>query len=278
MSLENSVGSALHGFGTSRATNGTEVVRLRLFPLSLAACLGVSACADVEDDGGLEATDEQLVAGSVLAVARTGPCSTSGVLGLSEQLVEELACLHHVPFERIDGVPNLTLAPSAAVLPYLQAPAAAALKQAAASRPIHVTSALRTVAQQFVLLESKRRCGYARVGEVGSSGHEDGLAVDVSMGGKDDYVDTALLRTLERRGYDWMGISDHVHFDFSGRGGADLDRLSVRAFQRLWNRNNPNAQIPVDGVFKGPTEAKLRDAPAAGFPIGARCDEAVPTK
>jgi hypothetical protein len=62
-----------------------------------------------------------------------------------------------------------------------------------------------------------------------------------------------------------------VHFDYDGTG-VDLAGLSTRAFQRLWNRNHPEAKLEENGVYDATVEAKLKAAPAAGFPVGARCD------
>jgi hypothetical protein len=63
-----------------------------------------------------------------------------------------------------------------------------------------------------------------------------------------------------------------VHFDYVA-GGVRLTGLSVLAFQRLWNRNHPEDPIAEDGRYGPQTEARLRSAPAEGFPIGAVCDE-----
>jgi hypothetical protein len=45
----------------------------------------------------------------------------------------------------------------------------------------------------------------------------------------------------------------------------------VKAFQRLWNRNNANDKITADGIWGPQTEGRMKKAPAAGFPIGAQC-------
>ena len=62
---------------------------------------------------------------------------------------------------------------------------------------------------------------------------------------------------------------DPVHFDHLS--SPDIRGQDVQAFQRLWNRNNPDDEIAEDGVYGPQTEARLRAAPATGFEIGADC-------
>ena len=62
-----------------------------------------------------------------------------------------------------------------------------------------------------------------------------------------------------------------MHFDFAGGGTVDLSTLSVQAFQRLWNRNNPNDRITEDGSYGPATAQRLRNSPAGGFPQGSSC-------
>jgi hypothetical protein len=52
--------------------------------------------------------------------------------------------------------------------------------------------------------------------------------------------------------------------------------LSVLAFQRLWNRNNPKDRLAEDGAYGPQTEARLARAPSAGFAIGACTAGAAP--
>ena len=66
---------------------------------------------------------------------------------------------------------------------------------------------------------------------------------------------------------------DPVHFDHLG--SPDIRGRDVLAFQRLWNRNNPNDQIAEDGDYGPATESRLgkRRRPAsrrARAPIRAR--------
>jgi len=196
-----------------------------------------------------------------------GGCSTAVVRPLSEQLIAELECLEPGTMARIDGIPGLSL--GSAALPWLQTPAAAGLAEAIPDGPgeLSVNSTLRTLPQQLMLYRWYRSglCGITLAASPGTSPHESGMAIDTS-----EY--DAWRPALERHGWRWHGAGDLPHFDYVG-GGVSLPGLSVRAFQRLWNRNHPEDVIAEDGDYGPQTEARLRMSPAEGFPIGAICDE-----
>jgi hypothetical protein len=160
-----------------------------------------------------------------------------------------------------------------AVFRYLEKPArdklVAALK-ANPSRQMTVNSALRTVAQQFLLYRwyQTGRCGIGLAAKPGNSNHETGLALDISQ-----Y--SAWKSSLQNRGFHWLGSSDPVHFDYAGSGAVSYKGLDVKAFQRLWNRNHPNDKISTDGVWGPQTEARMKKAPAGGFAKSAQCAAAL---
>ena len=79
---------------------------------------------------------------------------------------------------------------------------------------------------------------------------------------------------LTAQGFRWLGSSDAVHFDYQGSGAVDLRPLAVKAFQRLWNRNNPGDRIAEDGAYGPQTGARIDRSPAAGFAIGPSCGSA----
>ena len=192
---------------------------------------------------------------TVGGVASSGACSTSPVRGLSDQIVAEMNCIKPGLMTRIDGY-NLTLTTTAA-LPYLQSPAAVGLKAATTGRSgLHLNSALRTIAQQWLLYHwyQTGACGIALAAKPGLSNHEDGMALDTP-----DY--TSWRTTLEASGFHWFGSSDVVHFDHSG----GVDARGVLAFQRLWNKNNPHDKITEDGLFGPQVEARIKITPRAGF-------------
>jgi hypothetical protein len=209
--------------------------------------------------------ESALVASDSVSRAVTASCSTTVVKGLASQLVDEIQCLRPNTFARIDGIPNTSL--GSAVFPYLQMPAAAALKSVAARRSstVSVTSGLRTLPQQFLLYRwyQTGRCGIGLAARPGTSNHESGLALDIS--------DSSVHRSaLQSGGFRWLGSSDPVHYDYTA-GGVSLKGLSVKAFQRLWNRNNPGDKIAEDGDYGPATEARLAKAPIGGFSVGATC-------
>lgn len=193
-----------------------------------------------------------------------GSCSTAILRGLSEQLIAEIECLRPGTMSPIDGLPGVSLGDAA--LPYLQSRAADALEDAAASGTIYLTSALRSLAQQYLLYRwyLAGRCGIGLAASPGSSNHESGLAVDVS-----NY--SSRRPALQAQGFSWLGGSDPVHFDYYGGGTVSLQGLSVKAFQRLWNRNHPEDRIDEDGVYGTQTANRLAKAPVNGFSIGASC-------
>jgi hypothetical protein len=128
-----------------------------------------------------------------------------------------------------------------------------------------VTSAYRTVAQQFLLRSQFERhlCGIPAAARPGRSNHEDGLAIDIP-----GFAEWRAV--LEEHGWRWLGPSDRVHFTFMGGGTRDdIGNIGVRAFQRLWNKHNAQDRIAEDGDFGAQTATRLAVSPAEGF-AGAR--------
>lgn len=204
------------------------------------------------------------------AVAGTG-CSTAVVRPLSDQLIGEILCLAPGSMARIDDIPGLSL--GAAASPWLQAPAAAALRSAVVDGGggLSLNSTLRTLPQQLMLYRWYQRdaCGITLAAAPGTSPHESGLAIDTS-----DY--SAWRARLESHDWRWHGAGDLPHFDYVGSGAMDIEGLSVLAFQRLWNRNHPEDVIAEDGDYGPQTESRLRLAPAEGFVAGPSCDDPPP--
>ncbi|HRG94959.1 MAG TPA: M15 family metallopeptidase [Polyangiaceae bacterium] len=248
--------------------------------LVAAACLAggaLSACASSDPAVGEHAHEDEPTTGSVTSAlvdadpvskAVTDSCTTASVRGLGVQLVGQIQCLRPNTMARIDAVPNTTL--GGAVFPYLQSPAADALRKVAASRgvPLVINSALRTLPQQYLLYRWYRtgRCGIGLAASPGTSNHESGVAVDVN--------DNAAWRTpFQNNGWRWLGSSDPVHYDYTA-GGVNIRGLSVKAFQVLWNRNNPTDRIDEDGVYGPATETRLARSPIGGFAMGPSCPDA----
>lgn len=191
-------------------------------------------------------------------------CSTSAVRGLSLQIIDEMNLL--IPNVLVNFEDLNIKASSSAVNPYLQPAAKEALRRAIMKRraTLILTSAYRTVAQQHLLRSwfERGQCGIGAAARPGLSNHEDGLALDTP-----DF--DAWRSALEDEGWDWLGDTnpnDPVHFTFA-RGGVrdDIGDIGVKAFQQLWNKNNPSDQISVDGVFGPQTANRMDQSPAEGF-------------
>jgi len=210
---------------------------------------------------------DRKLGGTVEEVAKRA-CSTSHIDGLSRQIVAEARCLDARAFARVPARRNLESAGH--VFLYLDAPARDHLLRALDAHPnrvMKVHSALRTVAQQYLLSRwaAGKRCGIQLATPPGESNHETGLALDVSG-------HAAWRSALESEGFRWLGAIDRVHFDYVGPGAAHHVGLDVQAFQRLWNQNHPTDTIAETGRYDVATELRLKRSPAGGFPIGARCE------
>jgi MYXO-CTERM domain-containing protein len=245
-----------------------------LSPLACAVESGEASVEDHHDDGEgpIGVLSSPLVPSDTVATAvASNACATSTVKGLSIQLVQEIQCLRPNTFTAIDKTPGLALGGS--VMPYMQTKAAQALVAAQKARgtTMSINSAMRTLPQQFLLYRwyQTGRCGIRLAAAPGTSNHEGAIAVDIN--------DNAGWRTsMQGKGFRWLGAKDAVHYDFVGGGTVNLRGLSVKAFQRLWNRNNPNDRIAEDGDYGPATASRLAQSPIGGFVKGADCTEVAP--
>lgn len=190
-------------------------------------------------------------------------CSTSVVIGLSKQIADEIGCMSPSSLQAFSPTANIVLS-SNAVLPYLGAPAKAALQKVGATNTLQINSAFRTVAQQYLLYRwyQQGRCGITAAATPGRSNHQSGRALDLS-----NY--SSRITAMRNQGWSHSVPGDPVHFDHLA--SPDIRGMDVKAFQRLWNRNNPGDKISEDGSYGPQTEARLKQAPATGFPTGAVC-------
>ncbi len=214
----------------------------------------------------VDSIDEGVTNGTVVDAAASS-CATSSVKALSKQIIAEARCINGDSFVAIGTPSNLTVGSS--VFAYLEKPARDKLVAALNANPgksMTINSALRTVAQQYMLYRwyQTGRCGISLAAKPGSSNHETGLALDISQ-----Y--STWKPILANYGFRWLGSNDPVHFDYTGSGAVSYKGLDVKAFQRLWNRNHPNDKIDTDGVWGPQTEARMKQAPAGGFMTGATC-------
>ena len=182
--------------------------------------------------------------------------------GLDQQIIAQMNRL--VPNALVNfSSPRIRI--GQAVWPFLQVAAKRKLDRAIANRgkTLIVNSAYRTIAQQMILFQHSqtRRCGITLAALPGRSNHQSGLALDIE--------DNAGWRPfLEDQGWRWLGARDRVHFDFVGGGVRDIRGTAIKAFQQLWNQNNPGDRIGEDGVWGPNTAARLGKSPANGFPNG----------
>jgi Putative peptidoglycan binding domain/D-alanyl-D-alanine carboxypeptidase len=192
---------------------------------------------------------------------------TGKVQGLSRQIIAETNNILTGVLLNFEDLPGLTLSSAAFLNYFLQSgpkeSLRAVLRQGINQKPgmrMKINSAYRTVAQQHILRQIYER-GHTNLvplaARPGRSNHEDGLAIDV-----DNYGDWRSL--LLRNGWEWQGNSDPVHF-YNDSGRDDVGNLGVKAFQRLWNRHNPNDQMTVDGDFGDQTAVRMNRAPIDGF-------------
>jgi hypothetical protein len=188
-------------------------------------------------------------------------CSTAVVSGLSKQIIEEM---NSIEANCLVSFSNLNVQnESAAVNPFLQREAREALARVISDRgqTLVINSAYRTLPQQLMLYNHYRngQCGIPIAARPSTSNHEDGLALDVQ----------------DPRGWEpffikqgWRPLrGDPPHFDYQGGGRADLSNIAVKAFQRLWNRYNPNDRIAEDGDCGPSTLSRLDKSPIAGFGV-----------
>jgi hypothetical protein len=241
----------LFGFGSTSA-----IIRLH----TVLGAIGLfSACGVDTDEPDVSEASSEVRVDSFL----TTSCTTAVVIGLSNQIANEVSCLNPNSLTRFAAGSGITIA-SSAVLPFLSAGAKRDLQ---AVGNVSVNSAFRTVAAQYLLVEwfNRGRCGITAAAAPGRSNHESGRAVDLGNF-------SSRITAMANHGWSHSVPGDPVHFDHLS--SADIRGRDTLAFQRLWNRNNAGDRISEDGIYGPQTEARLRRSPATGFPIGASCSAA----
>jgi hypothetical protein len=193
----------------------------------------------------------------------TSGCSTSVVLGLSKQIADEITCMSPTSLQAFSQTANIVFS-SNAVLPYLDPASKTAITKVGAGASLQINSGFRTVAQQYLLYSwyLQKRCGITAAATPGRSNHQSGRAIDLA-----NY--SSRISAMSAQGWAHNVPGDAVHFDHLA--SPDIRGMDVRAFQRLWNRNNPSDKIAEDGAYGPQTEARLKKSPATGFSIGATC-------
>lgn len=187
-------------------------------------------------------------------------CSTSGVRTLDLQLIAQIQRIAPGVLVKFDHLPVQL---GAGCHPYLQAPAVKALELAISDRGgqvMVVNSAYRTLAQQAILFAhfQHKRCGIKAAAQPGLSNHNSGLSVDTEDA-------SGWKRYLERHGWDWIGSFDPMHFSYIGGGVANIQALSIKVFQQLYNFNHPSHAIQEDGRMGAKTMNALLSTSVDGF-------------
>ena len=201
--------------------------------------------------------------------AAQNTCNTASLRPLNNQILEILLAAVNTAEETnlvsCADIPLLQIAGNSTIA-MLQPAARDSLAQVIAqkNRQLNLIHAYRTVAHQFVLREWMLRgnCGITQARKPGSSDHERATAIDIQEF-------DVWKSTLESHGWKWAGPGDKGHFRFLGDDiKPDLIADSVRSFQILWNRNNPDDLIDEDGIFGDvQTGPRLLLSPIEGFPI-----------
>lgn len=231
----------------------TAIFRL---PMVMGALGILGACG--LDPG--EPDTSEATAASTVNDFRTSTCTTAVVIGLANQIADEIHCMNPNSLVRFAEGSGITFT-SNAVQPFLAANAKTDLR---AVGDVQLNSAFRTIAQQYLLVQwfNLGRCGIAAVAAVGNSNHESGRAVDLGNA-------SSRVTAMANHGWAHDVPGDPVHFDHLS--SADIRGKDVLAFQRLWNRNHPGDKIAEDGIYGPQTEARLQKSPATGFATGASC-------
>jgi hypothetical protein len=227
---------------------------------------GCSTGEPADPDPDPDPPGDPSIEGTPVETFESSTCSTEVVLELSKQIADEVGCILPGQLVKFAERPGIEFA-GAAVLPYLGEPARDQLFAAAdagAPKVVRITSAFRTVVQQYLLRRwfELGRCGITAAAEPGESNHESGRALDVS-----NYSEW--ISIFAANGWDHSVPGDPVHFDHLA--SDDIRGSDVQAFQRLWNRNAPDDLIDEDGAYGPATAARVKLAPAEGFGIGATC-------
>ncbi|OUL27305.1 peptidoglycan-binding protein [Nostoc sp. RF31YmG] len=185
--------------------------------------------------------------------------NTSVVNGLSQQLIYQINLI--VP-DALVSFDDLDVELGSAAYPFVPPAAKLGLQKAIEKRgrKLVVNSAYRTLAQQMLLFNGKKRGENPNpVAPPGTSNHQSGLALDIEDR-------TGWLPFLQGSG--WQPLAgDPPHIDYQGAGARDLRKATILAFQQLWNKNHPNEKIGEDGIWGDQTESALNRSPAIGFDI-----------
>lgn len=185
-----------------------------------------------------------------------GNGSTSGVKGLSDQIIAEMGetVLNRFTHPRFQ--------PSNTCDPYFHTEMIKKLNEALMDHylpgvTMQVNSGYRSPVRQFVLREffEQGKHGITAVARVGTGNHERGLAIDLENA--NDWQMT-LLALGE---WHWQGVGDPMHFDLNI--DSNVPQQAIEAYQRLANRNGH--KLAEDGIWGESTKQSMLKAPCDGW-------------
>lgn len=188
-------------------------------------------------------------------------CSTGQIAGLNRQVLDEIFKMKPNLLSKINH--KLIDCSGDQNNPYLQTNAYINLVRAVEERGVKmlINSCLRTNMQQYMLRRQYEMglCGIMAAAQPGASNHNSGLAIDIE--------DASGWRPyLERHNWRWIGSFDPMHYDYVG-GGDNLAYYQNLAFQKLWNKHNPNERLTEDGVWGARTASFVARSPSDGFGV-----------
>ena len=259
--------------------------RQRILPLVLLVTvflLLVGCAEDSEQAPPLRTQERAILVGDLPRMGGDYPLEL--INGLSAQLVDEVNCIQPGVLQEFVVSQTAGHLYTDRNIPHLLRPEVVAAAEAVAALKadwITITSGYRDVGMQYYDWVWGQKLGFPAA-RPGASFHQGGQAMDLAF---PSYWRSDLLaygvdtngdgtRDVFWECYDMVApicVDDAPHFQFVQTSTPDLMVESVRAFQRLWNRNNPNEPLVEDGAWGPGTEAKMEKTDAAGFAYGG-CD------
>lgn len=115
------------------------------------------------------------------------------------------------------------------------------------------------IAQAMLYNQKQRELIDNLVGYLGKSDYHNGASLDI-----EEWADVKSLMTSHE--WKWVyGDKNPMHFDCISDQIRDIRPNSIKAFQKLWNKANPNKQIPEDEDLKDKTLDCIYNSPGEGF-------------
>lgn len=127
----------------------------------------------------------------------------------------------------------------------------------------NVTSGYRSPEKQQELWNNRATNPF-RVAPPGSSGHEKGLAADITFA--DESQRPAANAILSKHGFQWFGTKDRVHYDFKpGAFGATAADLTPPPADNFFNPPRKKTPPSSDAFFSTPTGGAKAPPPSDTF-------------